>query len=147
VAHGIYPPLLAEGGLTAALHEAAHRSTVPLSLHIEDVGRFSEDCEVAIYYCCLEALQNVAKHAGEAASASLRLWQDRRAVHFSVSDDGVGFVPHPGGTGAGLTNMTDRIGAVGGTLVVRSAPGEGTRVEGRVEVDANDRTARDVVHA
>ena len=144
VAHGIYPPLLAEGGLAPALQEAAHRSTVPLALELgDDVGRLSEDCEVAIYYSCLEALQNVAKHAGEGAAASLRLWRDPRWVRFSVSDDGAGFVPRSEGRGAGLTNMSDRLGAVGGTLVVRSAPGEGTTIEGRVDT-ANGNGSGDV---
>jgi signal transduction histidine kinase len=147
VAHGIYPPLLSDGGLAPALQEAAHRSTVPLALEIDDdVGRLSEDCEVAIYYSCLEALQNVAKHAGEGAAASLRLWRDPRAVRFSVSDDGAGFVLNGGGRGAGLTNMSDRLGAVGGTLVVRSAPGEGTTVEGRVETESSNGAGRDVRH-
>lgn len=145
VAHGIYPPLLADGGLAPALQEAAYRSTVPLALDLDDdVGRLSEDCEVAIYYSCLEALQNVAKHAGEGAAASLRLWRDPRAVHFSVRDDGAGFVPHSGGRGAGLTNMSDRLGAVGGTLVVKSAPGEGTTVEGRVETQSSNGACPDV---
>ena len=139
-AHGIYPPLLADEGLEAALREVARRSTVPLSVDLEDVGRLSEDRETAVYYCCLEALQNVAKHGGDEAAAALRLWRDRKAVRFSVSDDGVGFVPcRPAGQGAGLTNMTDRIGAVGGTLAVRSALGEGTTVLGAVTIEADDR--------
>jgi signal transduction histidine kinase len=145
-AHGIYPPLLADEGLDAALREVARRSTVPLTVDLEDVGRLSEDRETAIYYCCLEALQNVAKHAGDDAAASLRLWPDRNAVRFSVTDDGVGFAPRrPTATGAGLTNMSDRIGAVGGTLTVRSAPGAGTTVLGTVTIEANDRIG-DVVH-
>jgi signal transduction histidine kinase len=139
-AHGIYPPLLADAGLEAALREVARRSSVPLTIDLEDVGRLSEDRETAIYYCCLEALQNVAKHAGEDAAASLRLWRDRKAVRFSVSDDGGGYVPRPGTKGAGLTNMTDRMGAVGGTLTVRSTPGEGTTVQGGVAVEASDRS-------
>jgi len=138
-AHGIYPPLLADEGLDAALREVARRASVPLTVDLEDVGRLSEDRETAIYYCCLEALQNVAKHAGEDAVASLRLWRDRKAVRFSVRDDGVGFVPRPATKGAGLTNMTDRIGAVGGTLAVRSNPGEGTSVLGGVAIEASDR--------
>jgi signal transduction histidine kinase len=138
-AHGIYPPLLADEGLDAALREVARRASVPLTVDLEDVGRLSEDRETAIYYCCLEALQNVAKHAGEDAVASLRLWRDRKAVRFSVRDDGVGFVPRPATKGAGLTNMTDRIGAVGGTLAVRSNPGEGTSVSGGVAIEASDR--------
>jgi signal transduction histidine kinase len=146
VAHGIYPPLLADEGLVAAFREAARWSTVPLTVDLEDVGRLSEEREAAIYYCCLEALQNVAKHAGDDASASLRLWRDRRTVHFSVSDDGVGFEVGSNGRGAGLTNMSDRIGAVGGTLAVRSAPGEGTTVEGRISVEPTDRTDHDGVH-
>ncbi len=144
-AHGIYPPLLADEGLEAALREVARRWHVPLNVDLEDVGRLSEDRETAIYYCCLEALQNVAKHAGDDAVASLRLWRDRNAVRFSVSDNGVGFVSRPGAKGAGLTNMVDRIGAVGGTLAVRSAPGEGTTVLGRVTIEASDRSS-DVVH-
>jgi signal transduction histidine kinase len=138
-AHGIYPPLLADEGLEAALREVARRSSVPLSVDLEDVGRLSEDRETAIYYCCLEALQNVAKHAGENAVASLRLWRDRKAVRFLVSDDGVGYVSRPSTNGAGLTNMADRMGAVGGTLTVRSTPGEGTTVQGGVTSEASDR--------
>lgn len=147
VAHGIYPPLLAHEGLVAAFRDAAHRSIAPLTLEVGDVGRLSEDREAAIYYCGLEALQNVAKHAGEDACATLRLWRDRRVVHFSVSDDGAGFVPGSVANGAGLTNMADRIGAVGGTLAVRSQPGEGTTVEIRVSVAADERKGSDdVVH-
>jgi signal transduction histidine kinase len=138
-AHGIYPPLLADEGLEAALREVARRSTVPLTVDLQDVGRLSEDRETAIYYCCLEALQNVAKHAGDDAEAMLRLWPDRKAVRFAVSDNGVGFVPRPTANGAGLTNMTDRIGAVGGTLSVRSTPGEGTTILGGVATEASER--------
>lgn len=148
VAHGIYPPLLAHEGLVAALREIGHRSSVPLRFELGDVGRLSEDRESAIYYCCLEALQNVAKHAGEDAGATVRLWRDTRVVHFSVADDGAGFVPDPSANGAGLTNMADRIGAVGGTLAVQSRPGQGTTVEVRLSVAADEREGRgDVVHA
>jgi signal transduction histidine kinase len=145
VAHGIYPPLLADGGLVAGLQDAARRSSVPVALEVADVGRFSEDCEAAIYYCCLEALQNVDKHAGPDAVASLRLWRDGRVVAFSVSDDGAGFEVRPGAKGAGLTNMADRMGAVGGLLNVRSEPGRGTTVEGRLPVEARPKGVRDVL--
>jgi signal transduction histidine kinase len=138
-AHGIYPPLLADEGLEAALREVARRSSVSLTVDLQDVGRLSEDRETAIYYCCLEALQNVAKHAGDDAEALLRLWRDRKAVRFAVSDNGLGFVSRPAHNGAGLTNMTDRIGAVGGTLSVRSTPGEGTTVLGGVAIETSDR--------
>jgi signal transduction histidine kinase len=132
LAHGIFPPLLADEGLGAALREAARRSAVPVWVKIDDPGRLSPECETAVYYCCLEALQNVAKHAGENAAATLELWHDQRAVRFSVVDDGSGFVVESGAGSFGLTNMTDRIGAVDGSLVVRSSPGAGTRVEGRI---------------
>lgn len=144
-AHGIYPPLLADEGLDAALREVARRAGMPLTVDLEDVGRLSEDRETAIYYCCVEGLQNVAKHAGDDAVASLRLWRDRRAVRFSISDDGVGFVSGPGTRGAGLTNMVDRLGAVGGTLTVRSSPGEGTTILGGVAMETSDRSG-DVAH-
>lgn len=145
VAHGIYPPLLADGGLVAGLRDAARRSAVPVTLDVADVGRFSEDCEAAVYYCCLEALQNVDKHAGPDATAVLRLWREGRVVHFSVADDGVGFDARPGARGAGLTNMADRMGAIGGLVSVRSVPGKGTTVEGRLPVEAHVREARDVL--
>jgi signal transduction histidine kinase len=132
LAHGIFPPLLAEAGLGAALREAARHAAVPVAVSIEELGRLSQACETAVYYCCLEALQNVAKHAGENAVATLRLWRDPRAIHFSVVDDGCGFVRDPDGGDFGLTNMADRIGAVDGSLSVQSRPGEGTKVEGRV---------------
>jgi signal transduction histidine kinase len=143
VVHGIYPPRLAEAGLPEALREAQLHSTANVIAEVEDVGRLSEACEIAIYYCCLEALQNVAKHAGEDAVASLRLWRDRQVVRFSISDDGAGFLPRGRRESGGLTNMSDRIGAVGGSLAVRSAPGGGTTVEGRVPAPAADPAERD----
>src|SRR5262249_40739270 len=111
-------------------------SAVPVTVRIESPGRLLPECETAVYYCCLEALQNVAKHAGEDAEVTLRLWQDHRAVHFSIVDDGCGFAMDSGGGNIGLTNMTDRIGAVGGSLAVRSSPGAGTEVEGWIPLAA-----------
>jgi signal transduction histidine kinase len=147
VAHGIYPPLLADEGLPAALQDAARRAVVPVALDLQDVGRLQEDREAAIYYCCLEALQNVAKHAGDSAVVTLRLWRDERAVRFSIVDNGAGFVRRPRLHGAGLTNMSDRIGAVGGSLVIQSAPGEGTTIEGRLGVSADERVEDHVLGA
>ena len=147
VAHGIYPPLLADAGLAEALLDATRRSIVPVTAEIGNVERLSEDSEAAIYYCCLEALQNVAKHAGHEASSTLQLWQDRSVVHFRIRDDGEGFDQGSAPRGAGLTNMADRIGAVGGTLVVISEPGEGTTVEIRIRVRAENRASGDAVHA
>ena len=120
---------------------------MPVTAEIGNVDRLSEDAEAAIYYCCLEALQNVAKHAGHDASATLRLWQDRSVVHLRIRDDGEGFDEQSAPRGAGLTNMADRIGAVGGTLAVTSEPGEGTTVEVRIRVRAENRAPGDAVHA
>ena len=138
VAHGIYPQLLHAEGLPVALREAARRSIVPVVVQIDDIGRLREELESAIYYCCLEALQNVAKHAGEEAVAKLRLQRDGRIVRFTLSDDGAGFSLSSRTAGAGLTNMNDRITAVGGSVNIRSRPGRGTVIDGRVTVPLTD---------
>jgi signal transduction histidine kinase len=136
VAHGIYPRLLADEGLAAALREAARRASVPVELDLQEVGRLSEEQEAAVYYCCLEAMQNVGKHAGDDVTASLRLRREGRTLRFSISDDGRGFRVSRDHAGVGLTNMSDRIAAVGGSVTVRSKLGLGTTVEGRVALDA-----------
>ena len=84
-----------------------------------------------MYFCCLEALQNVAKYSG-ATGATIRLAQSNGAVEFSVSDDGTGFDPATTKRGAGLTNMRDRLEALGGALEITSEPGAGTTLAGRV---------------
>ena len=136
VAHGIYPPLLADEGLPAALTEVAARTGVPVELRLEDVGRLPEEIETAVYYCCLEALQNAAKHGGADVNVTLRLWWEPHLLRFSVSDDGLGFVPDAQPDATGLTNMLDRLGAIGGRISIRSAPGRGTDVDGAVTVGA-----------
>jgi len=130
-AHGIYPPLLADEGLDAALREVARRASVPLTVDLEDVGRLSEDRETAIYYCCLEALQNVAKHAHGAAAAVVDI-SDNGELHFEVRDDGDGFDPLTVTGGVGFTSMRDRVAAVGGDVTIESRPGHGTRVSARI---------------
>jgi signal transduction histidine kinase len=146
VAHGIYPRLLADEGLAAALREAARRASVPVELDLQEVGRLSEEQETAVYYCCLEAMQNVGKHAGDDVTASLRLRRDGRTLRFSIADDGRGFTVRRDHAGVGLTSMSDRIAAVGGEVTVRSKPGLGTTVEGRVALDAASRADGDGAH-
>ena len=132
LARGIYPPLLASEGLGAALSGQARRFTVPVELELADVPRQPREVEGAIYFCCLEALQNVAKYA-EASRVTLRVWtQDSTTLAFEVDDDGKGFDPATVVRSSGLQNMRDRLEALGGSFDVRSAPGTGTTVNGRV---------------
>jgi signal transduction histidine kinase len=135
LAHGIYPALLKEAGLEEALRAAARRSPLQVSLDARDAGRHDADIEAAVYFCCLEALQNAAKHAPQ-AGVTLRAWRDAGLLHFEVSDDGPGYDPASVAAGHGLQNMADRVGAVGGAVRWESAPGAGTRVVGAVPVTA-----------
>jgi signal transduction histidine kinase len=132
LAHGIYPPLLADRGLTEALRAAAGRSPVPVSVDAHGLARYPAEIEAAVYFCCLEALQNVGKYAGETAKATVRIAEDTGALVFEVSDDGHGFDARSAKAGAGFTNMNDRVGAIGGSLRIESAPGKGTKVSGTV---------------
>ena len=129
LARGVYPPLLADQGLVAALD--AHTRTLALTVNIvaDCLGRLAQDVEAAAYFCCLEALQNVVKYA-RARRVVLTLWLSVDRLQFGVDDDGVGFDLASTRRGAGLQNMADRAEALGGFVWVRSAPGNGTRVSG-----------------
>jgi signal transduction histidine kinase len=133
LAHGIYPPLLAERGLPDALSAAATRAALPTTVDAEGIGRYPQLLEAAVYFCCLEALQNAGKHAGDGAEASVTLREEEGALLVEVADDGAGFEMASGaGQGHGFVNMADRVGAIGGTLSVDSAPGAGTRISARI---------------
>lgn len=132
LAHGIYPPLLSSDGLGAALAAVARRAAIPVRLDARGVGRHQPEIEAAVYYCCLEALQNATKYAGDSATARIRVWEENGELRYEIADNGAGFELEHKVRGAGLTNMSDRMGAVGGTLQVDSAPGSGTRVRGVV---------------
>ena len=140
LARGIYPPLLAEKGLQEALEAQARKSTVPVKVETEGVGRYPQEVEAAVYFCALEALQNVAKYAS-ARRASVRLSAANGALCFEVSDDGTGFDPSATGYGTGLQGMNDRLEALGGSLDVLSAPGKGTTIAGRVPATAAEGVA------
>ncbi len=133
LARGIYPPLLTDKGLAAALESQARKGSVPTEVRSEGIGRYPPDVESAVYFCVLEALNNVAKYAG-ATRAEVRLAQVDGELTFEVSDDGDGFDPAQTGYGAGLQGMADRLDAIGGTLKVHSQPGKGAQVTGRVPV-------------
>ena len=131
LAHGIYPPLLMDSGLEEALRAAASRSPLTVAVHAEGVGRHPTEVEAAVYFCCLEALQNAGKHAPE-ASIRIRVDEDGDELRFEVTDDGPGFDAAAATGGHGFTNMADRVGAIGGDVEWRSTPGNGATVAGRI---------------
>jgi signal transduction histidine kinase len=133
LARGIYPSLLTERGVGEALRAAARSSPLPVEVRGR-VGRYAEDIEVAVYFCCVEALQNVAKHGGRDATATVSLWEHERRLGFEVRDSGVGFNSRTASRGSGLINMRDRIEAVGGEVQVSSRRGRGTSVRGSVPI-------------
>jgi signal transduction histidine kinase len=137
LAHGIYPPLLADRGIEEALRGAAGRAVLPTQVEAGGLPRYSPEMEAAVYFCCLEALQNAGKHAGAGASVTVRVWEEPGALCFEVADDGAGFDTRGGkAKGAGFVNMGDRVGAMGGTLQVNSALGQGTTLSGRIPFPA-----------
>jgi signal transduction histidine kinase len=135
LAHGIYPASLESDGLDGALREAVSRAGIDASLACEGTARYRAEVEAAVYFTCVEALQNAAKHAGSDAHAAVRLSQRNGSLEFEVADDGAGFDPARTGLPGGLQNMTDRIGALGGSLAIESAVGSGTRVAGTVPLN------------
>ena len=144
VAAGVYPPLLAARGLGEALRAAARTSGISTTVSDLDTPRLAAHLESAVYYCCLEALQNAAKHAGPHAQVSVRLgMRGPSLLSFEVTDDGAGFDPGQVSTGQGLPNMTARIEAVGGSLRIVAAAGHGVRVVGLVPASSSDAAQAD----
>jgi signal transduction histidine kinase len=135
LARGIYPPVLADQGLCAALQAQADRAPLPVLVDADGIGRFSRDAEATIYFCILEALQNIAKYA-QASLATVTLTHVDGRLEFSVADDGAGFDPAAAAHGTGLQGMADRLSAVGGRLQIASVRGHGTTISGAVPVNA-----------
>jgi len=133
LARGIYPPLLADKGLAAAVEAQARKSPVPVAVEADGIGRFPQEIEAAVYFCVLEGLQNALKHA-DPEQATVRLATTDGILTFQIADDGRGFDTAARAYGTGLQGMADRLDAIGGTLEVRSAPGEGTTLTGRLPV-------------
>lgn len=127
IAHGNRPPLLAAAGVIEAIRAQAALAPMTVSL-IGTAPRSSDDAEEAVYFACLEALQNVAKHATHAARVTLRLRYRDGKLAVRIEDDGGGFVRVRGREGAGLTNIRDRLASVGGTVRISSTLGRGTVV-------------------
>ncbi|MEZ0235147.1 MAG: GAF domain-containing sensor histidine kinase [Actinomycetota bacterium] len=135
LARGIYPPLLADKGLVAALEAQARKSPIPVRVDADGVDRLPQDIEAAVYFSVLEGLQNVAKYA-QATSASVSFERSNGELRFRVHDDGRGFDPSETGYGTGLQGIADRLGALDGRVEVESAPGAGATLSGSVPVPA-----------
>jgi signal transduction histidine kinase len=129
LAHGIYPTLLGERGLAGALTAAARRTALPCVVEVRGVGRYDPGVEAAVYFCCLEAMQNADRHS-RGSLITVEAVDEGGVLRVSVSDDGVGFDPVAVGDAHGLTGMRDRVRAAGGELTITSSPAGGTRVEG-----------------
>ena len=129
LARGIYPPLLADQGLGAALDAQARKAPIPVTVDVADDARYPQAVESAVYFCCLEALNNVAKYA-DASRASVRIGREDGRLRFEVADDGRGFDVEATTQGTGLQGMADRLDALGGGFEVRSTPGSGTTISG-----------------
>jgi signal transduction histidine kinase len=142
LAHGIYPPLLMDSGLAEALRAAAGRSPLDVSVAADGLGRYTTEVEAAVYFCCLEALQNAAKHA-PGSHVVITLSETDGALGFEVADDGPGFDAATAKAGHGFVNMSDRLGAIGGSVDWNSALGDGTRIVGSVPVGGGVRDSRD----
>jgi signal transduction histidine kinase len=136
LARGVYPSLLGDRGLPEALRAAALRLPMTTRVEPDGVGRYPADVENAVYFCCLEAMQNALKHAGDTRVVTISLGEDEGLV-FEVRDDGAGFDEDVVSPGAGLTNMQDRLAAVGGAVDIRSTPGAGTVVAGRIPLNGD----------
>jgi signal transduction histidine kinase len=133
IAHGVYPSVLQDRGLEDALRGSISDSPVPVHLLTHAVTRQPPELELAIYYVCLEALQNAQKHASGATAIWIALRQARELT-VEVRDDGAGFIPAR--SNGGLRNMSDRVEAVGGRLIIDASPGHGTRIIASVPLPA-----------
>jgi signal transduction histidine kinase len=132
IAHGLSPPMLSTHGLAAALRVEGAHSAIPVHVVAGEIGLSAPHIERAVYLCCLESIQNAAKHAGADATVAVRLRRDEDELLFSVDDTGCGFDPRTTTPGAGLASVHDRVDTVGGRVEVLSAPGRGTAVSGAV---------------
>lgn len=134
VASGVYPAVLTDNGVVAALSSVARRAALPVAVLDRGIGRHARAVEATVYFCCVEAVQNAAKHAGADAVVTVGFRKTEDEVVFEVEDDGRGFDVRAAPRGRGLENIADRLATAGGSLELDSAPGAGTRITGRIPV-------------
>jgi signal transduction histidine kinase len=134
LARGIYPAVLADTGIAAALDAQARKAPFPVSVEADGIGRYPQEIEATVYFCVLEALHNLAQHAD--ARASVHLSVSAGDLRFEVTDDGQRPEPGTGRPGADLQTMADRIDALGGKILIDSGPGGSTRINGSVPATA-----------
>jgi signal transduction histidine kinase len=130
LAHGIYPQVLVEDGLEAAIEALAADTPMRTRLDLPGIDRHDPEVEAAVYFTCMEALQNAVKHAGEDATVTIQLRERRGGLYFEVRDTGSGFDTRVQRGNGGIVNMRDRIGAAGGTIEILSRASRGTTVMG-----------------
>lgn len=135
--HGLYPPVLAEEGLEAAIEALAAETPLRTRLDLPGIGRHDHEIEVAVYFTCMEAVQNAVKHGGGDTPLTIHLRERRGGLYFEVRDSGCGFDVHAarGAPAGGIVNMRDRIGAAGGDIEIVSRPGAGTTVMGSIPLE------------
>ncbi|GLZ54683.1 ATP-binding protein [Actinomycetospora sp. NBRC 106378] len=135
-ASGVSAAAVARLGLVAALTaDLAGDRTVTLTA--DRVARYDAEVEAAMYFVCLEAVNNARKHAG-GAPVRVRVTGHRSALVLEVADDGPGFTVRHDGAGRGLHNLGSRLARVGGRVTVTSAPGEGTTVRAEVPLTVGE---------
>jgi signal transduction histidine kinase len=144
LAHGIYPPLLADHGLIPALMAAGRHTRQGASIRATDVGRYAQEVESAVYFSCVAAMHNAVEHAGP-SEITVYLWEIAGTLRFTVSDTGRGFDLERTRSGRGITNICDRVTGVGGRVTIASAPSHGTQVLGAIPLSspASDQIAQD----
>jgi len=136
LSQGIYPRQLADHGLVAALEVAVGGSPVTVRVISRDVGRYPSPVEAAAYFCCLEAVQNAAKHAG-AGTICVELRAEPGSLVCVIDDDGSGFEPDAVSAGSGLANMRDRVESVGGRLGIATSGSGGARIQAWLPVEGS----------
>jgi signal transduction histidine kinase len=132
IALGISPPLLAERGIIEALRAATAHGPIPVSITASGVGPGEPRVEIAVYLCCLELIQNAAKHAGPGAAVTVRLEREADELAFTVHDTGRGFDQRAVPPGTGLSGVRERISSVGGHIEITASPSRGTTATGVV---------------